>query len=257
VAAEVSGSSAARKLSHYLEGQAPGFGEYLLQGLVTSLFGWIPGLPGLILRAFAYRAIMRLDGLCAIECGTRIRCARRIRLGRAVYLDKGVYLHATPGGIHIGANSVVMHNAELHVFNFRDLPHAFITVGRGTFIGESAIIRGQGGVEIGDNVLIGPMAKILAVNHTFTDVDRPVIDQGITARGIVVEAGAWVGAGAVVLDGTRVGTGAVVGANAVVTKDVPPHCVVVGAPARVVKRITSGESRRRQVSVPGSRQPVG
>jgi acetyltransferase-like isoleucine patch superfamily enzyme len=128
-----------------------------------------------------------------------------------------------------------MHNAELHVFNFRDLPHAFIKVGRGTFIGESVVIRGQGGVTIGDAVLLAPMAKILAVNHNCADVTRPVMDQGISARGIVIEDGAWIGAGAAVLDGVRIGRGAVVGANAVVTRDVPPHAVAVGVPARVIR----------------------
>jgi acetyltransferase-like isoleucine patch superfamily enzyme len=241
MAVDVAGGSTAQKLRFYIQGQASGLGDYLLQGFVTSLCGWVPGLPGLILRMFAYRAIMHLDGLCAIERGVRIRCARKLRLGRGVYVDQGAYLHATPGGIEIGADSVIMHNAELHVFNFRDLPHAFIKIGRGTFVGESVVIRGQGGVSIGDSVLIGPMAKILAVDHVFTDVERPVIDQGITAQGIIIEAGAWLGAGAVVLDGTRVGAGAVVGANAVVTKDVPPHCVVAGVPARLVRRITPKE----------------
>ena len=130
-----------------------------------------------------------------------------------------------------------MHNAELHVFNFRDLPHAFIRVGKRTFVGESVIVRGQGGVEIGDDVLIAPRAQILAINHNYADVSRPIIDQGITGRGIVIEDGSWIGAGAIVLDGVRVGRGAVVGANAVVTRDVPPHTVVVGSPARVVKRL--------------------
>src|SRR2546422_6038 len=88
-----------------------------------------------------------------------------------------------------------MHNAELHVFNFRDLPHAFIRIGRRTFVGESVIVRGQGGVEIGDDVLIAPRAQILAINHNYADVTRPIIDQGITGRGIVVEDGSWIGAG--------------------------------------------------------------
>ena len=234
------GGSAADKLRYYIRGQAPGWGEYLVQGMVTSLFGWIPGLPGLAVRGLSYRAILHMEGLCAIEAGVRLRHARHIRLGRGVYLDAGVYLHASPDGIELGPETVVMHNTELHVFNFRDLPHAFIRIGRGTFVGESVIVRGQGGVTIGDKVLIGPMAKILAVDHVFTDLNRPVMDQGITGRGIVIEDGAWIGAGAAVLDGVRIGRGAVIGANAVVTRDVPCHCVAVGVPARVVKDLRQG-----------------
>ena len=229
------GSGPLDQLAYYVRGQAASFGDYLLQGVFTTLLGGLPGLPGIALRGLAYRAIMRIDGIAAIECHVRLRHARSIRLGRGAYLDQGVYLHATPGGIEIGSGTTVMHNTELHVFNFRDLPHAFIKIGRNTFVGESVVVRGQGGVTIGNAVLIAPHAKILAVNHNFQDVSRPVMEQGITGRGIVIEDGAWIGAGAVVLDGVRVGRNAVVGANAVVTKDVPPYCLVVGTPAKVVR----------------------
>jgi acetyltransferase-like isoleucine patch superfamily enzyme len=229
-------------LSYYIRGHASGLGRYLLQELVVGLCGWVPSVLGIGLRALAYRLVMRVDGFAAIESGVRISFAENVRLGRRAYLDRGVYLHACPGGIDIGDEAFVMHNTELHVFNFRDLPHAFIRIGRRTFVGESVIVRGQGGVEIGDDVLIAPRAQILAINHNYADVSRPIIDQGITGRGIVIEDGSWIGAGAIVLDGVRVGRGAVVGANAVVTRDVPPHTVVVGSPARVVKRLVDGRS---------------
>ena len=229
------GNGLSKRLSYYVHGQAPGIGAYLSQGLLTTLLGWMPGLPGIALRGQAYRLLMHTEGFAAIESGVRLRYARNIRLGADVYLVQGVYLHACPDGIAIGANTCVMHNAELHVFNFRGLPHAFIKIGRDAFIGESVVIRGQGGVTIGDSVLIAPQAKILAVNHRFADITRPVIEQGISGEGILIEDGAWIGAGAAVLDGVRVGRGAVIGANAVVTRDVPPHTVAVGVPARVIR----------------------
>ncbi|MGQ9675827.1 MAG: acyltransferase [Chloroflexota bacterium] len=222
------------RLAYYVQGQAPGLREYLLQGILTTAFGWMPGLPGIAIRSLAYRLMLRASGYNAIECNVRIRHARNIHLGRNVFIDQGVYLHACPQGVEIGDETCIMHNAELHVFNFRDLPHAFIRIGRGAFIGESVVIRGQGGVEIGNQVLIAPMAKILAIEHSFGDPVRPIIDQGITARGIVIEDGAWIGAGAAILDGVHIGQGAVVGANAVVTSDVPAHGIAVGVPARVV-----------------------
>jgi acetyltransferase-like isoleucine patch superfamily enzyme len=225
------------RLAYYVDGQAPSLGDYLLQGLLTTTLGGVPGLPGIALRGLAYRLMLRMDGPAAVECHVRLRHARNLRLGRNVFLDRGVYLHACPQGIELGDDVCVMHNAELHVFNFRALPHAFIKVGRGTFIGESVVIRGQGGVTIGESVLIAPLAKILAVNHNYADVTRPVMDQGITGRGITIDDGAWIGAGAAVLDGVHIGKGAGVGANAVVTKDVPAHCVAVGVPARVVRTL--------------------
>lgn len=239
MAVELQGGGTVDRLLYYIRGQAPSVGEYLLQGLLTTLFGGVPGLPGIALRGVFYRAMLRMDGLAAIESGVRLRHARHIRLGSGAYLDQGTYLHATPGGIDIGAETMVMHNTELHVFNFRDLPHAFIRIGRGCFIGESVVIRGQGGVTIGQKVLLAPHVKILAVNHVYSDVTRPVMDQGITGKGIVIEDGGWIGAGATILDGVTVGRGAVIGANAVVSRDVPPHTLAVGIPAKVVKDLTA------------------
>ena len=224
-------------LRNYIYSQASSLRRYLLQEIVISLCSWIPSLPGVAIRAVAYRLIMHVDGLPGIEPGVRISFAENVRLGRYVYLDHGVYLHACPGGIELGERTFVMHNAELHVFNFRDLPHAFIKVGPRTFIGESVIIRGQGGVTIGEAVLFGPGAQVLAINHNVADPKLHIMDQGISGRGIVIEDGAWIGAGAVVLDGVRIGRGAVVGANAVVNRDVPARTLVVGAPARVVKQL--------------------
>jgi acetyltransferase-like isoleucine patch superfamily enzyme len=248
MAVELKDSGTGGQLAFYVRGQAPNLAEYLLQGWLTTLFGWIPGLPGIALRGAAYRLAMRIDGLAAIEPHVRLRHMRNIRLGRGVYLDQGVYLHATPGGIEIGDRTTIMHNTELHVFNFRDLPHAFIRIGRDTFVGESVVVRGQGGVSIGNSVLIAPGAKILAINHNYADVTRPVIEQGISGRGISIEEGAWIGAGACVLDGVTVGRGAVVGANAVVTRDVPAHTVVVGSPAQVVKDLRQAALVRNAVS---------
>jgi len=230
-------------VSLYLSRQASSLGRYLWEQTVLTLCGWVPTVVGIGLRAVAYRLIMRLEGAVAIERGVRIRFADQIRLGRGVYLDEGVYLHACPGGIQIGENSLVMHHAELHVYNFRDLPHAGIAIGRDSLIGEFNVLRGQGGITIGDRVYTSPLVQLAAVNHVYADPTRPFVEQGITARGIVIEDDVWIGAGAIVTDGVRIGQGAVVAAGAVVTRDVPPHTVVAGVPARVVKEIAGDGSQ--------------
>lgn len=226
-----------RGVRRYLSWQASSPVRYVWEQLVLTLLGWIPTVAGIGLRALVYRFIMRLDGLVAIEKGVRIRFADQVRLGRGVYLDEGVYLHACPGGIEIDENTMVMHHAELHVYNFRDLPHAGIRIGRESLIGEFNVLRGQGGITIGDRVYTSPLVQLAAVDHVFADPNRSFVGQGITAQGIVVEDDVWIGAGAIVTDGVRVGKGAVVAAGAVVIEDVPAHTVVAGVPARVVKNI--------------------
>ncbi|MEZ4672669.1 MAG: acyltransferase [Caldilineaceae bacterium] len=228
-------------LQLYLSRQASSVGRYGLEQLLFLLVGWVPTVIGVGLRAILYRLIMKIDGIAAIENGVRIRFADQIHLGRNAYIDQDVYLHACPQGISIGAESYVMHGAILHVYNFRDLPHAFIRIGNNSLIGERNILRGQGGISIGDRVYTAPLVQLLAVNHVYQDPTRPMIEQGITAEGITVEDDVWIGAGAIITDGVRIGKGAVVAAGAVVTKDVPAHTVVGGVPARVIKEIREGD----------------
>ncbi len=240
--------SARKSLSLYLERQASSPPRYILEQSLFALVGWIPGLPGVLLRGVLYRLILRMQGWAAIERGVRLRMADRITLARGVYLDEGVYLHACPNGIDLGQGTLVMHGAVLHVYNFRDIPHSGIRVGRDCLIGEYTVIRGQGGVRIGDRVYTSPLVQILAVNHVYDDPRRSFVDQGITAEGVVIEDDVWLGAGAIVTDGVRIGRGAVVAAGAVVTKDVPPHTVVAGVPARPIRRIEPEEGAAGQIS---------
>jgi len=162
-----------------------------------------------------------------------------------VYIDAGVYLHACPSGIQIGANTFIMHHAELHVYNFRQIPHSGIRIGQNCLISEFNVLRGQGGITIGDSVYTGPLVQILAVDHVFTDPERPIIAQGITAQGIVIDDNTWIGAGAIILDGVHIGKGSVVAAGAVVTQSIPAHSVVGGIPAKIIKTISANEPSPR------------
>ena len=237
------------QLRYYLAGQASSLPTYVLEQLMLNALGWIPTAAGIGVRALAYRLIMRLDGVPAIESGVRIAYASNVRLGRGVYLDQGVYLHALPGGITIGDGTFIMHHSMLHVFNFRNLPRAAITIGANCFIGEFNVVRGQGGVHIGDSVYTGPLVQIVAVNHVYDDPGRPIREQGITARGIVIEDDVWIGAGAAVLDGVTIGRGSVIGAGAVVADDIPPYSIAVGTPAKPIKdRRQMGDNYQQRAS---------
>ena len=232
----------------YLDRQASSLPRYFLEQTLYLLFGWVPTIIGIGLRGIFYRLILHMEGAAAIEKGVRLRFADMIRLGQGVYLDEGVYLHACPQGIQLGPGTIVMHGAVLHVYNFRNMAQSGIRIGKDSLIGEYSVIRGQGGVQIGDRVYTSPFTQIIAVNHVFDDPRRPFVDQGITAEGIVIEDDVWLGAGAIITDGVRVGRGAVVAAGAVVTKDVAPHTVVGGVPAKLIKTIDGSVSNpERQI----------
>ncbi len=231
-----------RQVRLYLSRQAESTWRYWLEQLLFFAIGWVPTILGVGLRGVFYRLALRMEGWAAIERNVRLRYASRLRLGHGSYLDEQVYIHAMPNGVEIGAGSMVMHGAVLHVYNFRDIGHAGIRIGRDCLVGEYSLIRGQGGVHLGDRVFTSPFTQIIAVNHVFDNPERSFVEQGITAQGIHIEDDVWLGAGAIVTDGVRIGKGAVVAAGAVVTEDVPPHTVVGGVPARVLRGI-DGSSR--------------
>lgn len=221
----------------YLGRQASSNWRYVVEQTIYLLFGWMPTVIGMGFRSVVYRLVLNMDGWAAIENKVRLLFADNIRLGHGVYLDQNVYLHACPQGIEIGDNTIIMYGAILHVYNFRDLPNSRIKIGRDSLVGEYTVIRGQGGVEIGDRVYTSPFTQIIAVNHVYDDPERPFIEQGITAEGIVIEDDVWLGSATIITDGVRIGRGAVVAAGAVVTQDVAAHTVVAGIPARPIQDI--------------------
>lgn len=108
-----------------------------------------------------------------------------------------------------------------------------ITIGECVTIGDSAFLDGRSGLIIGDNVNFGSHVTIYTREH---DVDSATFEE--TGGPVAVEDHVWVASHAIILPGVTIGRGAVVAAGAVVTKDVPPHMIVGGNPARTIRRRT-------------------
>ncbi len=105
-----------------------------------------------------------------------------------------------------------------------------LTIGKLSFLGKTYIaLHDQ--VTIGDFVCINDGVEILTASHDVEDPDWKLIKNSIT-----IEDYAWIGTGAMILPGVRIGKGAVVGARAVVSKSVLPGSIVVGNPAKPVKK---------------------
>ncbi|MHB8132425.1 MAG: acyltransferase [Mobilitalea sp.] len=223
------------KFKIHISIESTGLIRYCTEYLIFSLLGWIPSIIGVIIRSFIYRILIKGEGFFFIQSGVILKKTKNMLINEDAYLDHGVYIHACKKGVSIGAKTRIMYGTQLHVFNFRNLPDAFIKIGKNCVVGAYSIIYGQGGTSIGDNVIIAPRVSILPVNHRYGDRACAIADQGIRASGIVIENDVWIGAGATILDGVKVGKGSVIGAGSVVTKDVPGYSMVLGIPARVIK----------------------
>jgi acetyltransferase-like isoleucine patch superfamily enzyme len=93
-------------------------------------------------------------------------------------------------------------------------------------------IWGEGGVRVGNRVMIGTHSSIASVTHDYTQRD---MYHTLIEKEVVIEDDVWVGSSCVILPGVRVGKGAVLGAGSVVTKDVPAGVIMAGVPAKVLK----------------------
>lgn len=108
-----------------------------------------------------------------------------------------------------------------------------VTIGKRCFIQQCCTFFGRGGIEIGNDVFIGPKCNLITINHDVNPDNR----SATYGKPIKIEDKVWLGINATVLPGVTLGYGCIVGANSVVTKDVPPMTIVAGNPARIIKKI--------------------
>jgi acetyltransferase-like isoleucine patch superfamily enzyme len=225
------GVSASAKYAAHVVGRE-GLGALLRHEFVVTLTQSCPGALGLLLRKTCYPWLL---GSC----------------GRDVVFGQNVVLRH-PHKIHIGSNVVIDDNCLLDA---KGTSNRGIRIGSGVFVGRNSILSCKNGdieiedganigfncevfsasrVILGRDVLVAAYAYLIGGDHAVEDRSRPMQAQARSSKGITVGAGAWVGAGAKLLDGVTVGAGAIVGAGAVVRSAVPDRAVAVGVPARIL-----------------------
>jgi acetyltransferase-like isoleucine patch superfamily enzyme len=227
--------SASEKYAALIVGR-PGLAALFKYELVVMVSQACPGALGLVLRKALYPWLLG-------------SCGRNVVFGRNVVLRH-------PHKIHIGDNVVVDDNCLLDA---KGESNRGIRLGNGVFIGRNSILSCKNGdIELGDganigfncevfsasrvtigaNVLMAAYSYLIGGDHDFSDPSAAVLAQTRTSAGVEVGAGAWIGAGAKVLDGVSIGERAIIGAGAVVRESVAAHAVAVGIPARVVSERT-------------------
>jgi acetyltransferase-like isoleucine patch superfamily enzyme len=160
-----------------------------------------------------------------------LRHPHKIRIGDNVVIDDNCLVDAkgdSNRGITIGNGVFIGRNTILSCKN------GDIDVSDGANIGFNCEIFSASSVRVGRDVLIAAYCYVIGGDHDFSDPSQPILAQERRSAGVTVGDGAWLGAGAKVLDGVSIGERAVVGAGAVVREAVPAGAIAVGIPAKVI-----------------------
>jgi acetyltransferase-like isoleucine patch superfamily enzyme len=207
--------------------------DFIKYEIAACLLRSFPGAAGIFLRQKLYPFLLGSYGRGTVFMeGVALRCPRRLHAGEGVVIDERVYfdIKSEEAEVRIGARSQIMRGVS-----FETGYEGFVCIGEDVFVGPYTILNGQGGLEIGKNVLIAGHCYLVAGNHDFSDINRPINQQDFISKGIVLEEDVWLGAGVKVLDGVRIGKGAMISAGAVVTKDVVPYSIMAGVPAHLIR----------------------
>ena len=238
------GKSSRAKYAELVVGR-PGLGALVTYELVVMLAQARAGALGLALRQALYPALL---GSCGrnVVFGQNVvlRHPHKIHIGQNVVIDDNCLLDAkgeSNRGIRIGDGVFIGRNTILSCKN------GDIELGDGTNIGFNCEVFSASRVNVGKSVLMAAYSYVIGGDHDFSDPSATILSQSRRSAGVTIGDGAWIGAGAKLLDGVTIGNGAVIGAGAVVRDDVRPGDVAVGVPARVVSSRTAASPAGRNV----------
>jgi acetyltransferase-like isoleucine patch superfamily enzyme len=224
-------TSAREKYATLVVGR-PGWGALIKHEAVTLATQSVPGALGLALRKVFYPTLLGACGRNVIfGQNVVLRHPQKIRIGDDVVIDDNCLLDAkgtANRGISIGSGVFIGRNT---ILSCKD---GDIEIHDGANIGFNCELFSASRVSVGRQTLVAAYCYLVGGDHDFSDPEEAVLVQSRRSRGVVVGDGAWLGAGAKVLDGVTVGDRAIIGASAVLRGDVPAGAIAVGIPARVV-----------------------
>nr|WP_294871439.1 acyltransferase [uncultured Pedobacter sp.] len=189
-------------------------------------------IRGLFLKPF----LKKSSGLIFIGSNVKVRHAYQLTAGKNLILEDGVSINAlSEQGIILGDHVSIARNSILFCTGIIAQKGTGITIGDRTGISARAYFAGQGGITIGNDVIMGPNVQVFSENHAFSDPNLTIKEQGVVKDPVVIGNNCWIGGGATILAGVHIGDGCVIAAGSVVTKSVAANSIVAGVPAKVIK----------------------
>lgn len=174
--------------------------------------------------------------MALLGCNVKFFNISKIRFGKYLKLGDHVFLSALGReGIILGNNVGIGAFSRLVVSTTFDHPGEYIKLGNNVGIGEFAYLGGAGGLEIGNDCIVGQYFSCHPENHIAEDTNKLIRLQGVTRKGITIGPNCWIGSKVTILDGVSIGSGCIIAAGAVVTRSFPDQSVIGGVPAKLLK----------------------
>jgi len=165
-----------------------------------------------------------------------LKCKSRFSFGRNLSIERGVYIDAlSKEGIVVGDNVSFGMNTTMQATGSLRYLGKGIKIGNNVGLGTHGWYGGAGGLEIGDDTILGNYVSVHPENHNYSQRDVPIRLQGTNHKGIKIGSGCWIGAKVTILDGAKIGDGCVVAAGAVVRGVFPDNVILGGVPAKIIK----------------------
>jgi acetyltransferase-like isoleucine patch superfamily enzyme len=162
---------------------------------------------------------------------SKIKWGKFLRLGNQVYVSA-----LSKNGIHFGHNVSIGAFSRVIVSTSLNNIGNKIVIGNNVGIGEFAYLGGAGGLEIGDECIIGQYLSCHPENHNYDNLEIAIRHQGVSRKGIIIGKNCWIGSKVTILDGVNIGNGCIIAAGCVVTKSFSENSIIGGVPAKLLKK---------------------
>ena len=191
-----------------------------------------------LFRSLKIMSITKLSKVVFLGKSVSFFNKKNITLGNNINIGDFVRMSALgKGSLVLGDNVNIGSFSQIVISTTFNNPGEFINIGNNVGIGEFAYIGGAGGVEIGNDTIIGQYFSTHPENHNYEKLDLLIRDQGVNRQGIKVGSNCWIGSKVTILDGVTIGNNCVIAAGAVVTKSFSDSVIIGGIPAKILKKL--------------------
>lgn len=199
---------------------------------------------GYLLKLVFQRLIMAIYGVVLfrrkvfVSPYAIIKCKNKINLNNGITISRGCYIDAlSVNGITFGKNVSLGKYTTIECTGSLQCLGLGLNVGNNVGLGSHGFLGCAGGINIGDDTILGNYVSMHSENHNFNESNIAIRKQGVSHKGIVIGKDCWIGSKVTILDGAEIGDGCIIAAGAVVTSGkYEDYGVYAGVPAKLIKK---------------------